>query len=196
MIFILLICAILCLATVVLYRRLANTDRQVGEMLGAGEQGDNILQATTSLMQDEVWESCSPDILAEALEDVGKPLRIDQTKCIRIEDALRFLKAKCEENSVVALSDAFLAIYQLQCTLDISDARLKPSLDAIAQRLNGLEHEGKTVKNVHIIQRGEKIDTDTMWPFTSGGIVKQPLGAIIEFDDRSNFARARVLARS
>lgn len=152
-------------------------------------------EALEKLFYSAIDQRCDSTLLSIRIASGGPSIGEGNNKCQTIADLVRFIATNLEKASVVSLAEAIRGVYYARCTLNLPDQAIKECLNTLRIALIGMHHREKVVADVIFIRCGQRLDDAVMFAWTTGTLVSQPLGAIIEFCDGSRLDKPYVLVR-
>ena len=109
-----------------------------------------------------------------------------------VDELLRCLETQAEHQELAGREKLIKGLYQLQDALDLPDALLRDCLKPLLQALETASFMGRPVGRVELINPGDPVNADTMWPLSRGTRVRQPLGLIVWDADGRLISKAKV----
>lgn len=110
-----------------------------------------------------------------------------------VEELLDCLETLAEQNELASREKLIKGLYQLQNALALPDALLRDCLQPILGEFKKASFMGRPVGRIECINRGDLLNTATMWPLSRGTRVRQPLGLVVRDAEGRIISKAKVL---
>ena len=180
---------------VMLLLRLRRADAALDTAVAEWPTGD----PTRRYLLESLRKTLDDDLLASAdyqgWSDLTVECREQHDNCRHVDDLLRALSKDAAQDDLRSLETQTKRLYQLQASLNLSDARVAPMLDSQAERFRSLRFMDHVIQRVERVPSNAHLDRATMRPLTPGTRVRQPLGFILRGSDDRVLVKAKVNCR-